>query len=236
MSKRLSAVMIAVAVVTLMVTVMWANIRTYYVGSDVATDTVIWNDRQLVLFIMTSDSGTSMKMFEAVPGAAKRLLGSWGAPQHHMRQRVTIVRYEDGVVTRTLVNRSGQPYPRFVEGRPYLLGGVWTGQQVTPIAQHEQRRINAHPEAPGDIGEWRRETTLFWRSRAAALDVPVRVGGETMSLRATRTGDEFAIDLIRKPAPPLRLWSTSTAGRSVSAGEYERLFQGTSDGSPGRSR
>ena len=221
MNKRLDAAMIAVAVVTLVVAMMWANIRTYHVATQVAFDTVIWNDRQLVLFINTLDDGASMTMFEAVPRAAQGLFGRWGTRDRVVRSNVTIVRYEDGALTRALIGRRGEPFPKFVEGRPYLLGGVWTGRQLVPIDGEEQRRISG---APRNTGEWHSENALFFHARGGTRDISVHVGGEKMSLRTTRTGDERAIDLIRHQASPLRLWSGSTAGRSVSAAEFERLF------------
>ena len=224
MHKRLNAVMFAVALVTLLVGVMWASLRTYYVTTRVNFDTVIWNDRQLVLFLNTYDSGASMRVFEALPGAARRLLwGEIGGRYTIGHSSVTIVRFQDGALTRASIERwRGERYPRFVEGRPYLLGGVWTGQELVPIDVAEERRIST---APRKAGGWHYENALFFNARGSGVrDITVRVGGEAMTLRTTRAGEELAIELIRPAAPSLRLWSASTGERGVSAAEFDQLF------------
>lgn len=135
-----------------------------------------------------------------------------------------ILRVENGVLrtSRHAPWSPPMPRPRFVGGRLLIFGGVWNGHQIDTLDRNEYIRLMASSE-PDDAGGWHSE---FLLRGSAITDVPVRIRGESLTLRGSRSADGVTIDLVRDPASSMRLIEVRFAPRAVSVGEFESTFSG----------
>jgi len=242
MKRRLgplsTAGLILITVATLAVTVRWSTTaRSYHIRTVFQMAYAIWNDEQLLVLVRTRHDGTFPTVFEDVRDRLKTMLGSrTERPRSTHRSVGTILHVESDVVTE--VSEVVPSYrevlfpPRFLDGKPYVMGGIWTGRRVEEVPrqvqmqmQMQMRRQAFNGGGSDDAGTWQFSMLIqppqIYPYPPRSFDLPVRVRGEEMMLRGTDDTTHVVIELVRADGTVKRLWSQSTTRRGVSAREFE---------------
>jgi hypothetical protein len=99
--------------------------------------------------------------------------------------------------------------PRFIEGKPYVMGGLWTGQRVEDVPREIQSQLRWERSAPAggdDPGVWQYAMVMEPARRfpypPRSSDLQVRVRGESMTLRATDDTTQVIMELLRAVTIP----------------------------------
>jgi hypothetical protein len=224
---------VRIAAVTLLVTTLIgvaafvATVRTYTISMSVASAFAVWNDESLVVFMPRRSSGSSLTILQQLVDSVGRWTGMRNSsPRPAFSTDAIIVRVENGaaVTSRRAPGWTPFPRPRFIEGRLLLFGGVWNGRQIETLDQSEYVRL-MNSSQPDDAGRWHSAFLL----EDAVADVPVRIRGEAVTLRGSRSATGVTIDLLRDTAAPMRLIDVRFAPLAVSAREFASTF-GSSPG------
>ena len=240
MKRRLGAVIttiiILIAVATLAVTVQWSTTaRSYQIRTVFQMAYAIWNDEQLLVLVRTRHDGTFPTVFEDVRDRVKTMLGSrTERPRSTHRSVGTILHVDAGAVKEfsevVPSYREIRYPPSFIDGRPYVMGGVWTGRRVEDVPRQVQMRMTRSFIGGGgeDPGGWRFAMLVqhpqSYPYPPRSFDLPVRVRGEEMLLRGTDDTNQVVIELVGADGQVRRLWSQSTIRRGVSAREFEAIL------------
>jgi hypothetical protein len=203
-------VIIVVALTVIGGAIVATVVRTYTLQTEVRGSSVIWNEQQLVVFVRTQDVGTSTTVMQQLTPPAARWPRWLRAPSSSAQHRAsdvttTIVRFDDG------------KEPGEVEHLVLIPGGYWNGREIKrPEGPEYLRLLAAAP--PDEAHRWHLSGFLA----AGTFDLLVRLHGETVTLRGTKTAAQASIDLVRKGHVPDRVFELNLAPRAVSKGEYER--------------
>jgi hypothetical protein len=232
-SLRIAAVTVIAA--TLLVTAAFVTtVRTYTTQVVAQGAHVIWNERQLVIFVESIHVGTSSTILQQVAYPATDWLGIRPfPPEQRKAYYTTILRVENGELqppmqlqlAPAVALSSAAQRPRIVAGRMLVPGGFWNGREIEPLTAEEYLRV-LRTSAAGDLEGWHIGGVLRNPPRD---DLPVEVLGEPATLKASRAGPETSIDLVRAGAAPMRVFDVKAATHPVSAREYESTFRQTTD-------
>ena len=221
-SWRIDAISVIAATV-LATAILAASVMTYSVSTNVPSAFAIWNDVDLVVFVPRQVLGSSGTVLEQLASPVSRWLGMGSfRPIQAFVNDGLVLRVDNGAVrTSTRAAWSARSTrPRFIDGRLFVFGGIWNGRDIDTIDQNEYLRRVASSE-PDDPRGWHSQ---FLLERAGTLEVPVRVGGDALTLRATRGTDSATIDLVRDLEASIRLFEVRFAPHAVSAREFNALF------------
>lgn len=204
--------------------------RTFRVQGAVEFAYAIWNDEQLVVFVVRTVEGASPTVLEQL-GLSVR-----GTPAIYSKRWAvisTVVRFQNGVV-RSTTHHAGDrdpanvpfpnPLPRFLNGRPLVVSGFWNGNEIERVETTEYMRLLHLPESEDVAGRWHAGSLL--RS-VGVFELPVHVRGEVVRVKTSRTDTDASIELLRAGAPAVRLFDVRLAPSVVSSAEYESIFGGT---------
>jgi hypothetical protein len=232
MHPTLRAVVVSVIAVIFAGSAMFGIVvRTYSFQQVVQSSYAIWNDEQLVVFMHTANVGASGTVIERVQSAAaERLRGSPRYSGTNVGGRTTFVRVEDGVVQPETVNQvdslgyaSYGFRPRFIKGRPLVIGGFWNGSHVEQLGMKEYFEL-VNAKTPDETGTWHTGTLARSGVISGKIDLPVTVRGTVMTLRSTQSTSLVTVDLIRPDKTSTRLLDMPLAPKAVSKQEYESTF------------
>lgn len=209
----LRIIVIMVVAMTIIGGAIFATVvRTYTLQAEVRGSSVIWNEQQLVVFVRTRKVGTSATVMQQLTPPAARWPRWLRAASSSSQRRASDV-------TTTIVRvGEGETQPGEVEHLVLVPGGYWNGREIKrPEGPEYLRLLAAAP--PDEAHRWHLSGFLA----AGTFDLPVRLHGETVTLRGTKTAAQASIDLVRKGHVPERIFELNLAPRAASEAEYKSL-------------
>jgi hypothetical protein len=232
MHPTLRIVVVVVLAVTVVASAIFATVvRTYRVQPLLESVYAIWDDEQLVVFAYSVNMGTSQTVLDGLQSTARKFLhwsSRWPGPERFAGV-ATVACFEDGAVRRTVqvslnesppLERLTRP-PRFVEGRPLIIGGFWNGTAIERVAPKEYIEM-IEARTPDEPGRWHSGSLL---PRTGTSELTVSLRGQAMTVRATRSASSVSIDLVRPAAAPTRLVDLPLGARAVSEREFNRSLR-----------
>jgi hypothetical protein len=229
-SMRIAAVGVVAATI-LGSAILATVVRTFTSQSVVQSAYVVWNDQQLVVFVLVGRIGVSATVLQQVRSHVSRPLGiRYVFPEQRGSVFTTVLRFEEGAwQPRTevplepgpeLLSLGRDPALNFVNGWPLVPGGLWNGREIELLGPGRATRRRSPPYAAMSWhAAWLLET-------ATATDVRISTGREAMTLRAARSEAQVAIDLIRDGTTPRRVLEVDLRSRPISRREFESIYSG----------
>jgi hypothetical protein len=231
MHKSLRIAIIIVGAALVLGTLTFVTlVRTYTVQVVPQMSYVLWNDRQLVIFVQSVHVGASSTLLQQVTYPATRWLKMPPLPQERRAGNfITILRFENGTLQppvegpvgamamSPLLGRGQDVY--FVDGRPLVPGGAWNGREIEPVKAEAYTRALRSATA-ADAHGWHAGSFVTTGGR----ELSVQVRGEAATVKGSRSGTDAWIDLVHAGAAPMRVFDVKLASHPVSAREYESSF------------
>src|SRR5262245_18003738 len=141
-SLKLSALLVMVALV-LGTAVLATVARTFRADVSLEFAYAIWNDEQLVVFVVRRVQGTNPTVLEQLGSSVVALTGTRPARSTRLAIITNVVRYQDGVVQPSTYYADERhpdnapfpnPLPRFFNGRALVVFGFWNGNESERVA------------------------------------------------------------------------------------------------------
>jgi hypothetical protein len=211
--------------------------RTYGSLAMLESAFAIWDDRQVVVFVHTGHIGTSTTLVDRL-----QIRANWYPIKSPVQASgiagvTTVVRIEDGLVRpATLVLPGIMGYanedflPRFAEGKPLVIGGFWNGTEVERIPADDYRALMQSEDSEDQAGRWHSGSLVRWmgslppRRAEGAVDLPVSVRGESMTVRSTLGKRRIAIELLRAGKTSTLIDLPLLESKKVSKHEFDAMF------------
>lgn len=209
--------------------------RTYWSLTLLESAFALWDDRQVVVFVHTGNMGLSSAMIDRL-----QIRANWypiRPPATGRFAGVTrIVRVEDGVIRHATFAVPGVAgwandgfLPRFIEGKPLVIGGFWNGSEVERIAPDDYRALTQSEDSEDQTGRWQNGPLMHWtglppRHFMGTVDLPVTVRGESMTLRSSLSKSHVSIDLLRAEGTPTRLIDLPLESKVVNKHDFDAMF------------
>jgi hypothetical protein len=230
MSLR-NAVLIAFAASVVASITLAAVVRTYTVSVLGLHATVIWNEHHLVVFVPVARVGRSATVLQQIVplqrwrGVQPFPHGSTGASS------TTIIRFDEGVMqppaqisrksVHTLQGEASEP-GTFDNAVLIAAGGIWSSEELKYLDKGDYSRI-LRAKLSDETYKWQSGALL---GRPGTIELPVRLHGETVTLKGSRSTTRATIDLVDGTGTLTHVFDISLGERVVSARDFESALNG----------